>query len=89
MSALQEEIKQAMAEVTAPLYERLANLEMMLRQQSDNENPLIPLEEAAKMLGMHKDTLRRKCHAGEFKYKRPGKKFLLYRSELITNCPTK
>lgn len=85
MSALQDEIKQVMTEVTAPLYERLASLELLLQEKVGNEKPLIPLDEAAKMLGMHRDTLRRKCHAGDVKFERLGKKIFLHRSELITN----
>ncbi len=85
MSAFQEEIKQAVCEATAQLYERITSLEHLIKETVCKENPLIPLDEAAKMLGMHKATLRRKCHAGDFKFKRVGNKLFLYRSELITN----
>lgn len=85
MSAFQEEIKQAVCEATAPLYEKIANLESLFRETVCKENPLIPIGEAAKMLGMHRDTLRRKCHDGKYRFKREGNKFWLYRSELITN----
>ncbi|KXJ56537.1 MAG: hypothetical protein AXW12_00455 [Thalassospira sp. Nap_22] len=85
MSALQDEIKQAMAEMTAPLYERITSLEHLIKETVCKENPLIPLNEAAKMLGMHPATLRRKCRDGDFKFKRVGNKIFLYRSELITS----
>lgn len=85
MSAFQEEIKQAVCEATAPLYERITSLEHLIKETVAKENPLIPLDEAAKMLGMHPSTLRRKIHAGDFAFKRSGKKIFLYRSELITN----
>lgn len=85
MSAFQEEIKQAVAEATAPLTEEIALLKKIVCQHVANDNPLISLDEAAQKLKCHKATLRRKIKSGELECVRVGKKIFFRRSEFFTN----
>ncbi|MBO6808446.1 helix-turn-helix domain-containing protein [Thalassospira sp.] len=83
MNAFQEEIKQAVSEATAPLSAEIASLKKLIAE-SVEKDPLISLDDAAKKLGCHKATLRRKIKSGELECVRIGKKIFFNRSELFT-----
>ena len=80
MSAFQEEIKTAVTEATASLHDRIASLECLIKQIAGTQNRLIPLAEAAAILGVHEATLRRKIRNGELPCKRIGKKIFFDKS---------
>ena len=88
MTALQEEIKQAVGAEIADVKSQLADIKAMIRQVMGKDKP-IPLHEAAELLGCHEATLRRKIKSGELPCKRIGRKIYLERSELFTNITPK
>lgn len=83
MSAFQEEIKQAVCEATAPLLAEIADMKKIIAE-SVEKDPLISLDDAAKKLGCHTATLRRKIKSGELECVRMGRKIFFNRSELFT-----
>lgn len=88
MSAFQEEIKQAVCETIAPLIGEIADLKKLIAE-SVEKDPLISLDDAARKLGVHKGTLRRKIKSGELECVRIGRKIFFNRSELFTNSDHK
>jgi|GEM_PF-4994620 len=89
MSALQREIRAAVGDAlngaTEPLKRELAEIRKLLDMAvMERDQPLFGLREAARLLGLHEATLRRKVRDGELPCRRIGKKIFFDRRELFT-----
>lgn len=90
MDAFQEQIIQAVEVATKPLLEKITTLEQKFDILSlRKEDELIPLKEAANILGKHPNTLRNWVEAGEIESVRRGRSIFFRPSELFTNNPDK
>lgn len=86
MTAFQEELQHAVTTATKPLREEIAELRAMVGTLVDRDmDRLIPLHEAAEMLGVHPTTLRNRIKAGTLECTRQGKKIYFEQRKLFAN----
>lgn len=82
MSALQQEINEAIQPLVAEIKTLYSAVQKLQLQNQDDG--LIPLKDAAKILNVCPQTLRRMVHSGKIKCHRPGgTKMYFDRADLI------
>ena len=84
MSALQQEILDAVKEANAPLLREIADLRRKIDAMHDDSQPeYVTVKDAAKILKCTEKTIHRYCELGRLEVRRDGHRKLILYSSLV------